>query len=240
MKFRNLFSLAAVLSLCGLTSCGDSSSQTSDSSSTPVSSTTPSSSSSSSTSIGVPEEYDISQITTANKEYTVRGEVAAMNSSAFLITDGDDSIYVYGRELVKKVEIGQYVEITGTTESYSNALQFSYKTEPTIKVLDEESPVTLPTPTPLTSEIANSWKSTKSFTTKDVKLYTWTATAGTVTSGDKTFDTLNIEGSDFDIEPVYLPNTFKITTGTTYNVEAYLTGATKTYAAIVLTSLTAA
>ncbi len=64
--------------------------------------------------------------------------------------------------------------------------------------------------------------------------------AGTVTSGDKTFDTLNIEGIDFDIEPVYLPDTFKITTGTTYNVEAYLIGATSTYAAIVLTSLTAA
>lgn len=64
--------------------------------------------------------------------------------------------------------------------------------------------------------------------------------AGTVAASDKTFVTLNLEGVDFDIEPVYLPNTFKITTGTTYNVEAYLTGATSTYAAIVLTSLTAA
>ena len=162
-----------------------------------------------------------------------------MNTNAILISDGDDCLYIYDRDLPKKHEIGEYVEVTGKAESYNSALQFSFATAK-VTVLDEESPVTVPEATPLTADIVNSWKKAKSFTSKDLKLYSWTATAGTVTSGGKTFETLNIEGSDFDIEPVYLPDTFKITTGTTYNVEAYLTGATSTYAAIVLTSLTAA
>lgn len=63
--------------------------------------------------------------------------------------------------------------------------------------------------------------------------------AGTVADSGQTFETLNIEGIDFDIEPVYLPNTFKITTGTTYNVEAYFVGY-HNYASIVITNLSVA
>ena len=242
MKFRKtLLSLAAVLSLCGLTSCGDSSSQTSDSSSTPVSSTTSSSSlssssSSSSTSIGVPEEYDIGQITAAGT-YTVRGLVNAMNDRAMVITDGDDSVYVYGSKFIEGVSLGDYIEVSGKVGPYNNCLQYSDNV--TVTVLDETCPVVAPEATVLTSDVVSGWATTDAFTTKDVKLYSWTAVGGTMGQ----FKTLNFDGVDVDIETTYQKDIdAKIKDGTTYNVEGYFIGysVNHKYAAVLVTSLTEA
>ena len=181
------------------------------------------------------KDYSIKQITKENTVYTVRGEVVAKNTQALVISDGTDSVYLYDRDLPKNYNIGDYVEATGSVTSYNKALQMAFNATTPVEVtkLDGKSPYTIPEPTQLTAEIANSWKTTKSFKTSDIKEYTWTAVAGK--SGN--FTTLNIEGADLDIEPVYLDTTtYQIETGTAYKVTAYFIGYFN-YANMVITDI---
>ena len=179
-------------------------------------------------------DYSIAQITTANETYTVRGEVVAENTGAILISDGEDALYIFSNSLPSQFELGDYVEATGKVESWNNAFQMSYKDE-NLKVtkLENGPEITFPAPTPLTAEIANGWKSASGFITSDIKEYTWTAVAGK--AGD--YDTFNIDGSDVDIEPVYVDTSaWKIETGKAYKVTAYFIGY-HNYASIMLTDL---
>lgn len=175
--------------------------------------------------------YDISQITKAG-EYTIRGLVAAKNSKALVVSDGDDSIYVFDNTLPEKYNINDYVEVTGNVSEYNNAFQFNYSGLSVTK-LSEEHEIVLPAAEELTAEKLNSLLAQDSYSTKDIKLYKWTATA----AKDGNFDTLNVEGCNVSVEPVYLPSDFTITTGTTYEVEAYFVGYYN-YVSIVLTKLT--
>lgn len=175
--------------------------------------------------------YDISQITKAG-EYTIRGLVAAKNSKALVVSDGDDSIYVFDNTLPEKYNINDYVEVTGNVSEYSNAFQFNYSGLSVTK-LSEEHEIVLPAAEELTAEKLNSLLAQDSYSTKDIKLYKWTATA----AKDGTYDTLNVEGCNVSVEPVYLPSDFTITAGTTYEVEAYFVGYYN-YVSIVLTKLT--
>ena len=175
--------------------------------------------------------YDISQITKAG-EYTIRGLVAAKNSKALVVSDGDDSIYVFDNTLPEKYNINDYVEVTGNVSEYNNAFQFNYSGLSVTK-LSEEHEIVLPAAEELTAEKLNSLLAQDSYSTKDIKLYKWTATA----AKDGSFDTLNVEGCNVSVEPVYLPSDFTITTGTTYEVEAYFVGYYN-YVSIVLTKLT--
>ena len=177
-------------------------------------------------------DYSIGQITEANQEYTVRGLVVAKNTRALVVSDGTDSVYVFDNSLPSQYNIGDYVELTGTVTSYNNALQMSYEGLVHTK-LDEAHEIVLPEATELTVEVANSWKEAEAFTTADIKEYAWTAVAGK--SGN--YDTLNLEGANVTIEPVYLDSdAYTIETGKTYEVKAYFIGYYN-YASIVLTEL---
>lgn len=177
-------------------------------------------------------DYSIGQITEANQEYTVRGLVVAKNTRALVVSDGTDSVYVFDNSLPSQYNIGDYVELTGTVTSYNNALQMSYEGLVHTK-LDEAHEIVLPEATVLTVEVANSWKEAEAFTTADIKEYAWTAVAGK--SGN--YDTLNLEGANVTIEPVYLDSdAYTIETGKTYEVKAYFIGYYN-YASIVLTEL---
>ena len=177
-------------------------------------------------------DYSIGQITEANQEYTVRGLVVAKNTRALVVSDGTDSVYVFDNSLPSQYNIGDYVELTGTVTSYNNALQMSYEGLVHTK-LDEAHEIVLPEATELTVEVANSWKEAEAFTTADIKEYAWTAVAGK--SGK--YDTLNLEGANVTIEPVYLDSdAYTIETGKTYEVKAYFIGYYN-YASIVLTEL---
>lgn len=177
-------------------------------------------------------DYSIGQITEADQEYTVRGLVVAKNTRALVVSDGTDSVYVFDNSLPSQYNIGDYVELTGTVTSYNNALQMSYEGLVHTK-LDEAHEIVLPEATELTVEVANSWKEAEAFTTADIKEYAWTAVAGK--SGN--YDTLNLEGANVTIEPVYLDSdAYTIETGKTYEVKAYFIGYYN-YASIVLTEL---
>ena len=175
--------------------------------------------------------YDISQITKAG-EYTIRGLVVAKNKSALVVSDGDDSIYIHDNSLPDKYNINDYVEVSGNVSEYNKAFQFNYSGLSVTK-LSEEHEIVLPAAEELTAEKLNSLLAQDSYSTKDIKLYKWTATA----AKDGTYDTLNVEGCNVSVEPVYLPSDFTITTGTTYEVEAYFVGYYN-YVSIVLTKLT--
>ena len=179
-------------------------------------------------------DYSIGQITAANKVYTVRGEVVAENTQALLISDGTDSIYLFDRDLPSNYAIGDYVEATGSVTSYNKAFQMAWNATTPVSVtkLSGESGITIPDPTPLTAEIANSWKTTSAFTTSDIKEYSWKAVAGTYNG----YDILNIDGSDVNIEPVYTPSNWNIVSGQAYDVTAYFIGYYG-YASIILTGL---
>lgn len=175
--------------------------------------------------------YDISQITKAG-EYTIRGLVVAKNKSALVVSDGDDSIYVHDNSLPDKYNINDYVEVSGNVSKYNRAFQFNYSGLSVTK-LSEEHEIVLPAAEELTAEKLNSLLAQDSYSTKDIKLYKWTATA----AKDGSYDTLNVEGCNVSVEPVYLPSDFTITKGTTYEVEAYFVGYYN-YVSIVLTKLT--
>lgn len=187
-------------------------------------------------------EAPISAVVDTNT-YTVRGVVAAKNRSAIVIADDEAAIYIFRRTStgvtneyeISDFTIGDYLEVNAPGVSYNNTYQF-YMDQSTISWITDVQPAfTLPEPTALTAEIAESWTSGEIPVT-ELKEYTWTATAGL----DGTYNTLNIEDSDVSIQPVYLDSTvWTIETGTTYDVTAYFVGYYG-YASIVLTALEAA
>ena len=126
--------------------------------------------------------------------------VDGKNTKSLVVTDDVNSVLVFDDLLVSDYSIGDYVEVSGTVASYNEALQFTY-TDVSISLVTDGSVAPTPAePTPLTSTVADSWATLSSFTTSDVKEYSWTATAGK--SGSYT--TLNLAGSSTVIEPVYI------------------------------------
>ena len=161
--------------------------------------------------------------------------VDGKNTKSLVVTDGANSVLVFDDSLVSDYSIGDYVEISGTVASYNEALQFTYTDVSISHVTDGSAAPTPADPTPLTSTVADTWATLSSFTTSDVKEYSWTATAGK--SG--TYTTLNLAGSSTVIEPVYVDSSaFSLTEGTSYDVTGYVTGysSSHSYASIVLTS----
>lgn len=169
---------------------------------------------------------------TQNATYLVKGQVVGKNRNGFLVSDGDGTIFVYqGSNPSVAVNVKDYVSVQGPVVDYNNAKQFSGST---VTVETSGTAVTH-TVTALTKAIADSFLN-KTFATTDVKLYSWTATAGK----QGTYDTLNFEGSTTVIEPSGVDTSaFTITEGKKYSVEAYVTGydTTNTYASVLLTKL---
>lgn len=191
----------------------------------------------------VPTEYAIGQITTEGETYTIRGVVVAKSEKSLVLHDGKDAVYLYGKEYVD-FEINDYLEVSGKVSTYNGLLQFSgsTKSNPDGAVatkLTETAPKIDLTAIDLTADIATSWAS-GNISNKDIKLYKWTTTVGSIKSKDQTFLTFNINGSDVDIECLYLPASFGIVEGKTYEVEAFFTGysTNNSYAAMILTKAT--
>lgn len=182
------------------------------------------------------DDYSISQITETGT-YTIRGVVDAMTSAGCVISDGINAIYYHDYDVADLVSLNDYIEITGDVMKHYGMFQFRYGSK--ITVLDEEPNITIPSPTPLTAEIVTGWTAATDYSIEAFKKYSWTSTAGTTISGDKTYDTLNIDGSNILIEPSYLLSTFDIVTGETYNVTAYFGGYSTehSYAAMYVTDL---
>ena len=182
------------------------------------------------------DDYSISQITETGA-YTIRGVVDAMTSAGCVISDGINAIYYHDYDVADLVSLNDYIEITGDVMKHYGMFQFRYGSK--ITVLDEEPNITIPSPTPLTAEIVTGWTAATDYSIEAFKKYSWTSTAGTTISGDKTYDTLNIDGSNILIEPSYLLSTFDIVTGETYNVTAYFGGYSTehSYAAMYVTDL---
>ena len=189
-----------------------------------------------------PSDYSISQITEAEKQYTVRGEVVAKSQKSFVIHDGTTAGYVYGDKLVNTVEIGNLVEVSGRANLYNGILQFAKNknyTDTTVTVIKGDDIADIPS-IPLTKEIADSWTTASSFKGSDVKHYKWTAFCKEETIGSNTYKTLYLDGSDVIINPLYLLDEFGLTANNTYEVEGYFVGYhkdnTSEYACVILTS----
>ena len=82
--------------------------------------------------------------------YKVKATVVATGSTGFLLQDSTGFIFVYmGNEFVKNVEVGDELELQGSTSKYYNSIQFSNGTYekvgtktvsyPTARVLDVEA-----------------------------------------------------------------------------------------------------
>lgn len=169
---------------------------------------------------------------TQNATYLVKGQVVGKNRNGFLVSDGDGTIFVYeGSNPSVAVNVKDYVSVQGPVVDYNNAKQFSGATV----TVEASGTAVTHTATALTKAIADSFLN-KTFATTDVKLYSWTATAGK----QGTYDTLNFEGSTTIIEPSGVDtSSFTITEGKKYSVEAYVTGydTKNTYASVLLTKL---
>lgn len=175
-------------------------------------------------------DYSIGQITAAG-EYTIRGVVAAKDNNSLLIHDGTDGVLAYDRNL--EGEVGDYLTVTGGVEEYNGLYQFAYNNSPAVSIVEKlsDNVPTLPEATELTAETLDTL-TTSTLSTKDVKLYKWRATCGTIGN----FKTLNIEGSDINIEPTNSSYTSKLVEGYQYDVEAYFIGynASNNYVSVML------
>ena len=187
-----------------------------------------------------PVETKIANITKVGN-YTVKGVIDAITTKGFVVNDGTAAIYYHHNATVPSTyQIGTAVQLSGMVSSYHGFYQFTKDDE--VTVLNEDLGITVPGATVLTAEIADSWIDKESFAMTELKKYTWTSTAGSISADGKSFFTLKIDGSDALIEPSYTPSSFSITSGKTYNVTAYFGGysTSSDYAAVYLTNLVAA
>ena len=158
--------------------------------------------------------------------------VAAVNNKAIGVTDGTGYIYIYLNK-TPEVAVNDVVSISGTAAARNGALQLG--TDTVVTKLTDKSPVSA-NPTVLTAAIADGW-ATEAYATTKNGVFTWRTTAAKTSSG---YWTLNLAGSETVIEPTYMPNSFNLTEGLQYDVEALFTGydVDHSYAAVMLISAT--
>ncbi len=175
-------------------------------------------------------------------EITVEGEVVAQTTKGFLVSDGPAAVYVYLNAEPSEYEIGTHVKVRTVTEegkvvgasTYNGLPQFTADAE--VVSLSSDSGINVPEATALTPEIADTFASGK-LTTKDVKKYKWTTVSSKQSGG---FTTLNIDGSDVDLENSYTnEDVFSIDPYKYYDVEAYFGGYSSgnAYAAMYITDI---
>lgn len=180
--------------------------------------------------------YDgVGLISNINSEnvYSVEGVVQAKTTNSAIITDGTGGIMVYDVKQVSSLNIGDYVQISGTVSTYNNLYQFSYNPGVVVDLLMVGLPDT--DSTPLTEALLTTWASGDMDQT-DVKRYSWTAVAGL----DNGFDVYNLSYDGIKIESeVDLPNA---ELGKTYDLTGYLAGynANNDYVSFIIDSVTEA
>lgn len=67
---------------------------------------------------------NISDITEINTQYAVKGMVVAASNKGFIICDGTGFVYTY-LNAAPTQQVGDFVQITGTTGSYGHVIQFT-------------------------------------------------------------------------------------------------------------------
>lgn len=186
-------------------------------------------------------DYSIGQIKEAGVSYTVQGLVVAKNSRAVVITDGQNSVMIYGSGILQIADLEDFIEITATSSKYNGLLQLSYNSESIVKKL-ETTPPKEKAAEKLDENIVNDWKAkaeADTLSVSDVQRYSWTATAtrlGSYWTLTPSFVT------DYQIEPLYVNGAqFTLEEGTNYDVVGYFIGASTTsstpYAGIMIQEL---
>ena len=176
----------------------------------------------------------ISEIDESGRYYVTTGTVVGENTDGILIHDGTAGILCFAGDLVGEFNIGDVVQVSGTTQTYNSMLQFTYS-DVQVELIDG-TPAD-PATTPLTADIVNSWNFDRDYVnpTTAVQKYSWIGTAGK----DGSYWTLNIPGANKALEPLYLDETdYPITAGLNYEVEGYLIGGQSAFAGFMITSLT--
>jgi hypothetical protein len=165
--------------------------------------------------------------------YTVRGKVVAINTNSYILDDGTGSIMVYTS---CKFSIGDIVKVSGSVIVYGTQKQPEFSG--TFTETKVGGTVESMTAVDLTADILTKAKASTADTYYDyAKLYKWTATAGSSSSG---YFVLNLDGCDDDVEPIKLDSKkFPYTEGHYYSVEGYWCGYNTSYKyhAFVITKL---
>ena len=176
--------------------------------------------------ITVVEFSTISEIQKDNSYY-VKGVVSAKNTKAFVLSDATGSIYTYTKD-APSVKVGDVVTVKATASEFKTCLQLS---SPEVNVVTGETG-TIEEATPLTAEVATAWVDGTHNTIADNKKYSWRTTIGKTGN----YYLLPVEGSSTTIEPAYLSDSdFPLIEGREYDVEAFYTGYTGSYAQMVIT-----
>ncbi|MDY6063667.1 MAG: Ig-like domain-containing protein, partial [Candidatus Enterosoma sp.] len=176
--------------------------------------------------ITVVEFSTISEIKNGNSYY-LKGVVSAKNTKAFVLSDATGSIYTYTKD-APSVKVGDVVTVKATASEFKTCLQLS---SPEVNVVTGETG-TIEEATPLTAEVATAWADGTHNTIADNKKYSWRTTIGKTGN----YYLLPVEGSSTVIEPAYLSSSdFPLIEGREYDVEAFYTGYTGSYAQMVIT-----
>ena len=176
--------------------------------------------------ITVVEFSTISEIQKDNSYY-VKGVVSAKNTKAFVLSDATGSIYTYTKD-APSVKVGDVVTVKATASEFKTCLQLS---SPEVNVVTGET-AKIEEATPLTADIATAWADGTHNTIADNKKYSWRTTIGKTGN----YYLLPVEGSSTVIEPAYLSSSdFPLIEGREYDVEAFYTGYTGSYAQMVIT-----
>lgn len=181
--------------------------------------------------ISVKVDSSISQVTEPNTYYSVIGKIVAKTSQSVVIHDGTAGILVFSRTAASTYDIDDVIQVSGTVSTFNHMLQFSGSLDIRLR---EDITIDVPALTPLTKDIADSWVVSEGvIPVTECKGYTWEATAVVTDDG---FMTINIEGSDTIIEPVYLIDSSLIEDGKTYTITGYFIGysSNNSYAAIAV------
>ena len=176
--------------------------------------------------ITVVEFSTISEIKNGNSYY-LKGVVSAKNTKAFVLSDATGSIYTFTKD-APSVKVGDVVTVKATASEFKTCLQLS---SPEVNVVTGETG-TIEEATPLTAEVATAWADGTHNTIADNKKYSWRTTIGKTGN----YYLLPVEGSSTVIEPAYLSSSdFPLIEGREYDVEAFYTGYTGSYAQMVIT-----
>ena len=158
-------------------------------------------------------------ISGAMKEYTAEGVVVARNAQSYLLKDDTGIMMVYLKSM-PDVEIGDRLQVTGSTTEYGGAVQFGEGS--VYKKLGSEV-VSYPVPTKLSGADCNGYLSGVS-----LDYVTVTGTLSTSGSGTKTYYNLAIDGASITGSVTYPESTAALSSfiGKEVEVTGYVTGVT--------------
>ncbi len=169
----------------------------------------------------------------------VVGKVTALTTRGLVIDDGTGAVLVYLNAAPSDYAIGDVVSVGGVPEIYHNNVQFP-RTSALKKVETAVDTTTIASPTAVTATSYDAMAETIAVLTP----ISFSATAYSLESGDKTYTAFKVDDSSTHIiEPADLPSSFSVAIGTLYNVTGYVapyytsSSSGSSYASFYLTSI---